>query len=154
MAAQQTLSHNMDELISGLKSYFQRHADIYEIEMAFLYGSYAGGYPKEESDIDIAVIFKHKVSEDEIFNRINNISVELAGLLKRETNVLYVDADLSKPMLYYNAIIHGIPVFIRDFTRYADIKMKAIFEMEDFSIFGIKWQSEVVRKRLEALNCA
>ncbi|MBI3815253.1 MAG: nucleotidyltransferase domain-containing protein [Nitrospinae bacterium] len=145
---------NKDKLILELKSYFQKHADIYEIEMAFLYGSYAGGYPKEESDIDVAVLFNQEMSEDKAFDLVSALSVELTDLLRYETNVLYIDTDLSKPMLHYNAIVHGIPVFMRDFTRYADIKMKAISQMEDFSIFGIKWQSEIVEKRLEALNRA
>lgn len=154
MTAQQILSYSQDKLIFELKSYFQRQTDVYDIEMAFLYGSYAEGYPKEESDIDVAVIFGHEMSEDKAFDLVNSLSLDLTILLKHETDVLYIDADLSKPMLHYNAIVHGIPVFMRDFTRYADVKMKAISRMEDFSIFGLKWQSEIVEKRLEALNRA
>ncbi|MBI3599576.1 MAG: nucleotidyltransferase domain-containing protein, partial [Nitrospinae bacterium] len=140
---------NKDKLILELKSYFQKHADIYDIETAFLYGSYAGGYPKEESDIDVAVLFSQEMSEEKAFAEVSSLSLELTDILKQETNLLYIDTDLSKPMLHYNAIVYGIPIFVRDFTRYADIKMKAISQMEDFSIFGIKWQSEIVRKRLE-----
>ncbi|MBI5188435.1 MAG: nucleotidyltransferase domain-containing protein [Nitrospirae bacterium] len=143
-----------DEIILELKSYFQRHADIYEIDMAFLYGSYAGGYPKEESDIDVAVLFSQEMSEERAFDLVSTLSVEFTDLLRHETNVLYIDGELSKPMLHYNAIVNSIPVFIRDFTRYADIKFKAIYQMEDFCIFGIKWQSDIVMTRLEALNRA
>jgi predicted nucleotidyltransferase len=141
-----------DEVITALKSYFLSKANIYDIEMAFLYGSWAGGYPKKESDIDVAVLSTHEMGEDKAFDMVSNLSLELTDLLRHETNVLYIDSDLSKPMLHYNAIVHGIPVFIRNFTKYADIKIKAISQMEDFSIFGIKWQSEIVEKRLEAIN--
>jgi len=57
-------------------------------------------------------------------------------------------------MVHYNAIVHGVPVYISDFTRFVDVKLKAIHQMEDFCIFDTKWQSEIVRKRLEALNRA
>ncbi len=143
-----------DEVISALKAYFQHKADVFNIDMAFLYGSWASGRPKDESDIDIAVIFNQEMTEEKIFEIITNISLELTDIFKKESNVLYIDMELSKPMLYYNAIVHGIPVYIRDFTRFVDIKSRAIYQMEDFCIFGTKWQEEIVRKRLEALNRA
>jgi len=143
-----------DKIISVLESYFQSKAETYDLDVAFLYGSWAGGYPKEESDIDVAVMFSEEMSEEKVFDLINSLSLNLTILLRHETDVLYIDSELSKPMLHYNAIVRGIPVFIRDFTRYVDIKMKAISQMEDFSIFGLKWQSEVVKNRLEAFNHA
>lgn len=145
---------NRDKIISALKTYFQRKSDIYDIDMAFLYGSWAGGFPKIESDIDIAVIFNRDMDGEKVFKIITDISLELTDLFKKETNVLYIDIDLSKPMLHYNTIVQGIPVFIRDFKSYVDIRFKAIAQMEDFSIFGVTWQNEIVKKRLEALNRA
>lgn len=145
---------NKIELLSTLKAYFQASADTYDIDMAFLYGSCAEGLPRNDSDVDIAVLFSHEKDEDTLFDIINSVTLELTDLLKKESNVLYIDRDLSKPMLHYNAIVHGIPVFMRDFTGYADMKLKALHRMEDFSIFGTKWQAEIVRKRLELLNHA
>lgn len=145
---------NREEAISTLKAYFQDKADACDIDTVFLYGSWACGYPKIESDVDVAVLFNHEMSEEKIFSSMNTISLELTDILKREVNVLYIDKDLSRPMLHYNAIVKGIPVFMRDFTRYVDLRLKAISQMEDFSIFGTKWQSDVVRKRLEGLDRA
>lgn len=143
-----------EQIIPVLKDYFKSHADPCDIDMAFLYGSWACGYPKAESDVDIAVLFMHEISEEGTFNTINKLTLELSDLLKKEVNTLYIDIELSRPMLHYNAIIQGIPVFIRDFSRYVDIRLKAIAQMEDFGIFGIKWQSQVVKKRLEDLSHA
>lgn len=145
---------NNIELLSTLKAYFQASADTYDIDMAFLYGSCAAGLPREDSDVDIALLFTNEKDENALFDIISNVTLELTDLLKKETNVLYIDRGLSKPMLYYNAIVHGIPVFMRDFTGYVDMKLKALHLMEDFSIFGTKWQAEIVRKRLELLNHA
>ena len=141
-------------LLSALKSYFTHKADMYTIDMAFLYGSWATGYPKIDSDVDIAVIFNKEMGRGQLFDIITTLSLELTNLLTLETNVLYVDEEFSKPMLYYNAIVHGIPVFIGSFTRYVDKRFHAIYQMEDFSIFGMKWQSEIVQKGLEKLNNA
>lgn len=143
-----------NEAISALKTYFQRKADVFNIDMAFLYGSWAFGLPKEESDADIAVVLTEEMEEEEIFEIITTISLELTDVLKKETNVLFIDRELSKPMIYYNAIVHGIPVYIRDFKRFVDMKLRAIHQMEDFSIFGTKWQAEIVKKRIEAFKHA
>ena len=62
--------------------------------------------------------------------------------------------DFRKPILYYNAIIRGIPVYTK---RPADINLlrkKAIDEMEDFSLFGLQWQTALARRNLEALKHA
>lgn len=143
-----------NEVISVLKTYFQNKADVLNIDMAFLYGSWASGLPKKESDIDIAVALNQEISEESIFEIITEISLELTDIIKKETNVLHIDKELSRPMLHYNAIVHGVPVYIRDFTRFVDIKLRAMHQMEDFGIFGIKWQSEIVRRRLEAFKHA
>lgn len=141
-------------IIKGLKNFFQSHAEKYQVSLAFLFGSWAAGIPKSESDIDIAVVFKDKPSEDEIFNRVTNLSSCLAKNLDAEVNVLSIDLDFRQPMLYYNAIVLGIPVYIRDFRQYADIKNKALFEMEDFSIFGRRWQLQLAAKKLKGLKGA
>ncbi|MEW6418827.1 MAG: nucleotidyltransferase domain-containing protein [Nitrospirota bacterium] len=141
-----------DEIMSLLKTYFQSNAEKYNIDMAFLYGSWASGHPKKESDVDIAVVFTEEMKDDKVFEIITSISLELTDILKKEVNTLFIDNDLSRPMIYYNAIVHGIPVYFRDFTRYSDIRMLAIHRMEDFSIFGLKWQEDIVRRRMEALN--
>ncbi len=143
-----------ENIISALKTYFQRKADTYDINMAFLYGSWACGYPKEESDIDVAVLFNRLMSEDTTFDIVNDIALELTNILRRETNVLCIDRELSKPMLHYNVIVHGIAVYMKEFPEYVDMRLKAIVQMEDFSIFGTQWQAEIVRKRMEVINRA
>jgi len=60
-----------NDLIKGLKDFFNKNAYFYDIDMAFLYGSWAKGFTKETSDVDIAVFsYPEKNSEDEEFNMI------------------------------------------------------------------------------------
>lgn len=144
--------YSQRELQNILENYFKETADTYRIEMAFLYGSWARGYPKETSDVDIAIVFSETDDEDKVFRKITDITLSFMGRIKLEVNIIPVFLDFRKPMLYYNAMVLGIPVFIRDQNRYAALLNEAIFQMEDFSIFGTRWQLEIAEKRLEALS--
>ena len=133
-----------------LESFFGNFAVDYGIDMAFLYGSWAGGNPREDSDVDVAVWFySDALPVDEVFDRITDLSTKLSHVLEKEVNVLVLIRDFPSPMLQYNAIVLGIPVFIKQFDRYVSLRMEAIFQMEDFSIFGRGWQLEVAERRLQ-----
>ncbi len=141
------------DIIACLKSYFDENAERFSLEMAFLYGSWAEGVPGVHSDVDIAVVFskENNVEKDE-FDCINTIALSLSLKLGKEVNVIVIYKDFRKPMLYYNAIVHGEPVFFKDFDGYADLRCEAIFQMEDFNIFGTQWQLQVARKNLEEVG--
>lgn len=144
-----------EEIEKLLKNFFEKKAKSYGIEMAFLYGSWARGFPKEDSDIDIAVVFKNKLlSDNDLFELINDISFSLSKEIGLEVNTIPIRPDFREPMLYYNAIVLGTPVFIEDYDKYINLKNEAVFQMEDFSIFGIDWQLKIARKNLEELKHA
>jgi len=144
------MSHKKNEIISLLKDFFLAKAGSYQIDMAFLYGSRAGGYPRGDSDVDIAILFlPDQRNEDAIFDRVADISLSLSGILGKDVNLLVLDRDFKKPMLQYNAIVLGIPVFIRDFDSYIDFYLESLYQMEDFSLFGIEWQLTISEKRLK-----
>src|SRR5574342_711421 len=48
------------EIVNTLKIYFTDASLIYKIEMAFLYGSWARGFPKSFSDEDVAIVFSEE----------------------------------------------------------------------------------------------
>ncbi len=142
-----------EEVINMLANFFSEHHKTYGIEMVFLYGSWAAGVPKEESDVDIAIVFKKECpTEEELFQSLNHLTLSLTKETGLEVNAIPILPDFPKPMLYYNAIVSGIPIFIRDLFRYAGIKNEAIHQMEDFSIFGTKWQLQCARRTLEGLK--
>jgi len=100
-------------------------------------------------------IMIEETDDGEIFQKITALTVALSKLLQYEVNVLlYIDHDLSRPMLHYNAIVKGIPVYFDNFTHYVDVRMKAIAQMEDFSIFGLTWQKQIIENNLKDLTNA
>ena len=140
-------------LISKLKLLFEGKAQGYGVDMAFLYGSWARGHPVEESDIDIALFFLPEPSSaDEIFRVLTDISYDLSTKIGREVNAIPLYQDFRKPMLYYNAVVLGIPVYIKEFDRYVSMKNYAIAQMEDFCSFGTGWQLELARRNMEILQ--
>ena len=143
------------EILTLLKTFFEETASVYKIEMAFLYGSWARGFPKSFSDVDVAIVFLEEPgTEDETFTIITDISLVLGKKLRLDVNVIPIYSDFRKPMLYYNAIVLGIPVFIGNQDRYIFLRNQAIFQMEDFTLFGTNWQLEIAKKNLEDIKHA
>ncbi|MCD6335748.1 MAG: hypothetical protein J7M27_10530, partial [Candidatus Latescibacteria bacterium] len=106
------------------KAFFEEKAAALGLDMAFLYGSWAGGYPRKDSDVDVALHFLYAHSSDEeVFDHLTDISLELSKRTKREVNAIPIFDDFRKPMLYYNAVVLGLPLYIRDFSGYADLKI-------------------------------
>jgi len=144
-----------EEIIRHLKNFFLENANRFGIGLAFFYGSWVKGFPREDSDIDIAIVFSMETpSVDEFFRRITEISLLLSRKLNLEVNIIQIYEDFRKPMLYYNAIVQSIPVYIRNHEKYIRLRNEAIYHMEDFSILGLRWQHEVALKNLEDLEHA
>lgn len=140
-------------IITRLSDFFAGNAGQYSMEMASLYGSYARGYPKEESDVDLGVLFFEEISEAaQIHYLITDISYRLTHILKKEVNIVVIDRDFSHPMLYYNIIILGLPLYIEDWDKYLTLKLEAIHQMEDFQLFGIPWQRQITRNLLTEVS--
>lgn len=143
---------NREGIVLKLRDFFHQKAEMFGIDPAFLYGSWARGYPREDSDVDIALSFlPEPSSEEETFNLITDISLEISIKTGIEANIISLDRDFKKPMLYYNAIVLGMPLYIKNFARYVALKNQAIVQMEDFSLFGINWQIAAAKRNLEAL---
>ncbi|MEW6686637.1 MAG: nucleotidyltransferase domain-containing protein [Candidatus Edwardsbacteria bacterium] len=146
---------NKKNIVTALKNFFKENASLFNIDMAFLYGSWARGYPRKDSDVDIALVFLAKSSNENItFKILTDISFELSMKVKKEVNIISISWDFVKPLVSYNAIVLGLPLYIKDFERYVALKNYAIVQMEDFRLFGLKWQLEIAERNLEVLRYA
>lgn len=143
-----------DFIIFRLNSFFLENADRFDIETVFLYGSFANGCPKLESDIDLGILFVPGFKDHfKIHASITDISYQLTLELKKEVNIVNINPDFDHPMLYYNIIILGIPLYVKDYDRFLSLKLEALYQMEDFQLFGAGWQKENARNLLkEVLN--
>jgi predicted nucleotidyltransferase len=149
------VSMAQSRIVETLRSYFQREASRFKVDVAFLYGSWAVGFPRLDSDIDIAVLFDGEgIPEDEVFERLTAITLDLIKSLSSEVNIIPIYRDFRKPMLYYNAIIKGIPLFFTSRQKYIVLINEALYHMEDFETFGRKWLIDLATRNLEEIRHA
>jgi predicted nucleotidyltransferase len=148
-------TNSKPDLISYLQEFFKENSRLFNLEMVFIYGSWVKGFPRKDSDVDLAVVFSDdSLKDEEVFIIMTEISYLLSLSLKREVNLIQIHLDFHKPMLYYNAIVLGIPIYIRNWDNFLTIRNEALFQMEDFSLFGLEWQAVVARKNLEVIKNA
>jgi predicted nucleotidyltransferase len=142
-------------LTKVLEAFFAQRASLFRVQMVFFYGSRAQGFPREDSDIDIGVLFADEItSEDEVFDLVTKISLFLGQEMKIEASVVPIYPDFRKPMLYYNMIVKGIPLYVGDHGRYLCLRNEAMYQMEDFEIFGKRWQLLIAKRNLADLGYA
>lgn len=140
-------------LIETLGDYFQDKATRLKIKAVFLFGSQARGLSRPDSDVDLAIAFEdEEMSNEEIFDRMNVLTIRLTEILGCEVNLIPIDKDFSRPMLYYNAVVKGIPIFTVDPQYYTRLLNEAIYQMEDFEIFGRDWQIALAKRNLQEVQ--
>jgi len=137
-----------------IEDFFRREAARFRVRAAVLYGSRVAGFPRADSDVDVAVLFEDDPDDDAAYRRLMEMSLGLSDVTSLEVNLLRIDSGFSKPMLYYNAIVQGVPVYRKRDGDIVRLRKRAIDEMEDFSIFGLQWQAEIAKRNLEALKHA
>ena len=144
------INEEREKLIKKLKEFFQQNAENFKLSLALLFGSWAQGSPRRDSDVDIAVFFEEgKIDKEEKKALVRKITALLEERIKREVSILIIDPALSKPMVYYNALVSGIPLYVSDSSLLHHLRMDAIHEMEDFSSRGLKWQMELAGRYLK-----
>ena len=75
------------ELIAKIHDYF---ADKKEVVAVYLYGSYARNEHKSDSDIDLAVLFLEKSSDN--LGTMTDYSIDLEKLLTKEVEIQELNA--------------------------------------------------------------
>ncbi len=143
------LEEERERIIRILEDFFREKGEEYSILIALLYGSWREGVMREDSDVDIAVYFDRALEEEERRKRVRKITAELEERIGREISVLDLREDFPQPMVYYNAIVSGEPVYVRDLSLLHHLRMDTIHMMEDFSSRGLRWQMEIAGKYLE-----
>ena len=115
-------------IIKQLENFFKKNAQKFNVEAAFLFGSQASGFPTKDSDIDIGIVFdKNNFSDKEVFFKTTDISNELSKIISGEVNTIAVYNDFRKPLLYYNIIVLGKPLYIENYDKYISLRNEAIF---------------------------
>ena len=112
-------SENIDpaeSVIEYLRRILRNMGDENDFIIAFiLFGSRARGDHREDSDLDIAVLSKRSLDEDEIFKLSKEISDKLNLPIDK---IDLVDLSRASNELIYKILRDGIPLYVRDYESY------------------------------------
>ncbi len=127
-----------------LLAFIQSIDEVYPLELAYLFGSIAKGTGHNESDIDLALLFKQKYEEREELLILGRLIDEGEKFLRNKVDV--VSLGKASPLLKYQVICEGI--VLKDSTQRGAFESLALREYFDF-----RYYSEIYNKAmLEHLN--
>ena len=80
-----------EEILLKLKNYYNKNKDFYKIEEIGIFGSWAKGEAKENSDVDVYI----KLKESNLF-KLSRIRIELEELLGIKTDLIQIRDKMNK----------------------------------------------------------
>jgi predicted nucleotidyltransferase len=139
----------MDKKLTDLDSRVMKFLSKQErVELAYLFGSVAGGNAGKLSDIDLAVFLDESLSKKERFNLQLKLISELTGILRTDRIDLVImnDAPLT---LNYEIIKANHPLLIRDEGRKIDLEHSILSCYLDRRYYDKRWAAEFLKKVAE-----
>lgn len=137
--------NNLEEI---LKEYGQGKK---EITALYLFGSYAEGKQRPNSDIDIAILTEPYMNKQESFISRLNFKNDIAKLLKKDIDLVIFQE--TGEFLSYQIIKNGKLVFERDKDKVSLFRSKKIVQYLDYQFLLNKMQKGMTSAmRREALN--
>jgi predicted nucleotidyltransferase len=109
-----------------------------EIELAFLFGSFADGTVTAESDLDIAVLCRQSLS----FDRREEILAELRTGTKREIDLVLLNG--ASPILRMQVLKKGI-ILIDNASVYEDFFVRTTSEYDDLKRVRKEIEERILR---------
>jgi len=111
----------MSEISATLKSLL---ADLPGLELAFLFGSYASGTARPDSDVDLAVLFRQPISPELKQTLIESVAAELGCAVD------IVDL-FESPEPITGEVVKGVRLFGDD-AAYARLLTRHLMNVADF----------------------
>ena len=127
------------EMDNKLKRFFQKNHK--NINLAYLFGSYAKGGITPLSDVDVAVLLNDKIDPKYYFDTQLDLSDQLSSYLEKEVEVVILNR--ADPRLSYQVIKYGEIVFKKSLSLKADFERKALNKY-----FDLKPMFEFYEKKL------
>jgi predicted nucleotidyltransferase len=125
-------------LLKAVKAFV---ADRPEVTLAFIFGSFIGGRMSEESDIDLAILFKKAPD----LNNYMELKEKLSDSLKREVDLIILNT--APPIIKFQILKQGL-IFKQDERAYSDFFIQTIKEYDDLKYFRKEVEKNLLRGRI------
>lgn len=113
-----------------------------KIQAAVLFGSEATGHANEESDIDVAVLYKKKPDILEVFEFKQHLSYEMGR------DVDLVALNDASPILAMQVLKNGKPLFVLDKRAYDEYEIRLITDYADLKMLLKPFEENILKRKL------
>jgi predicted nucleotidyltransferase len=108
--------------------------DKSDVELAVLFGSHAAGQARPDSDTDVAVLFSGSPTMEDLAQRV--LSLEHALATSLQTAQIHLSQLNQVDALFLHQVVtKGVPIFVRDQGKLADLQLRAIKRYLDTTRF-------------------
>lgn len=128
-------------MIEILGEYFAKRA---EITLVFIFGSAVKGLLTEDSDVDMAILFK-EIPDHTTLNQIRN---DLSDAFKREIDVVVLND--SSPIIRMQVLKNGILAVNKDSAVYNDLFVRTVKEYDDLKHIRKEIEDSILKGRIYA----
>jgi predicted nucleotidyltransferase len=134
---------DLNEAINILKNNLEVFSEKYDIQLIYIFGSYAKGKNNKNSDLDIAVLLKKD------YNPLDKLSLigDFIDTFKRD-DIDLVILNTANPVLEHQVIKHGKLVYMKDEDIKITYEVRVLKEYMDMEYFR-NTQMEYIRQWAE-----
>ena len=114
-----------------------------EVLAVYLFGSYAHGSPRPNSDIDLGLLFDTE-DRNVIADKLESYNNALARMLRKQIHLTGLNA--ASPLLLKQVLSKGRCILANEPKKHALFQMAALGKIADFGIYKSKFEQEFARK--------
>ncbi|HHN64179.1 MAG TPA: hypothetical protein ENK09_02310 [Nitrospirae bacterium] len=130
-----------NEILLEIKNFLNSRDDVL---LAFVFGSFIEDRQTEESDIDIAILFKQRPD----FSTLTEIIDTLSGIAKREADIVVLND--SSPIIRMQVLKKGRLIKKINDSVYNDFFTRTIKEYDDLKRIRKEQEKNILRGRIYA----
>ncbi|ADQ06805.1 DNA polymerase beta domain protein region [Caldicellulosiruptor hydrothermalis 108] len=135
-----------DKIVKILKEYFEKENAVI---FAYLFGSYAKGKERKNSDVDIAVYINEEIAKDAkkvLEYQIKHMS-DISDLLKKEVDLVILNH--ASPLLRHEVISEGTLLIEKDHDKLVNFKKQSFYYYQDW-LHIMKIKMMYIKERISA----
>lgn len=126
--------------IQTIRAFFRPRREVLAV---YLFGSYAHGFPRPNSDIDLGLLFDGE-DRNIIADKLESYNNALARILRKEIHLTALNA--ASPLLLKQVLSKGRCILVNEPKKNAYFQMTALAKIADFGIYKSKFEREFARK--------